>query len=154
MRDDADPAVHRDVADVLVRYATAIDRRDWALFRTCFTDDGDADYGDLGHRHGADEITGWMTRMHETCGHTLHRITNVVVTSTGEDNDGDGGDGEARATARSYVDALVLGADNRSGVRGVGIYDDELVHRDGGWRIAKRRFTMVHTQAVGDGTVA
>ena len=138
--------LHQDVADVLVRYATGIDRRDWALFRTCFTDDCDADYGDIGRRQGADAITRWMTRMHEACGHTLHRITNVVVTPIGDGDDAD------RVAARSYVDALVLGADNRSGVRAAGFYDDELVCRDGRWRIARRRFTMVLAQPVADGS--
>jgi len=55
---------HRqDIADILVRYATGIDRRDWALFRTCLTDDCDADYGDIGVWHGADAPSppGWRS---------------------------------------------------------------------------------------------
>jgi len=43
-----DRDVRADVADVLVRYATGIDQRDWALFRTCFTEDCEADYGGIG----------------------------------------------------------------------------------------------------------
>ncbi|MCK9921556.1 nuclear transport factor 2 family protein [Frankia sp. AgPm24] len=34
------------IADVLLRYAVGIDRRDWDLFRTCFTDSCALDYGD------------------------------------------------------------------------------------------------------------
>ncbi|MBL7497976.1 nuclear transport factor 2 family protein [Frankia sp. CNm7] len=134
----ADDAVKADLAEILVRYATGIDRRDWSLFRTCFTDDCEADYGPIGHWHGVDEITDWMTRAHADCGHTLHRITNIAV----ETDD----DGSARA--RSYVDALVLGADNRDGVRAIGFYDDELIRAGDGWRIARRRFTSVHLQAI------
>ena len=59
-----DREVRQDVADVLVRYATGIDRRDWALFRTCFTPDCEADYGDIGVWHGADAITEWMEKSH------------------------------------------------------------------------------------------
>lgn len=136
-----DAAVRQDVADVLVRYASGIDRRDWDLFRTCFTEDCEADYGDIGQWRGVDEITEWMARSHEACGHTLHRITNVAVSADGHD----------RVAARSYVDALVLGADDRTGVRAVGYYDDDLVRTSGGWRIARRRFTMVHVQPVGEG---
>ncbi len=133
--------VRQDVADVLVRYATGIDRRDWALFRSCFTEDCDADYGDIGVWHGADAITEWMELSHQGCGHTLHRITNQAITPNG--------DGVA---ARSYVDAIVMAADNRSGVRAVGFYDDDLVNTDNGWKIAHRRFTMVLLQAVLEGT--
>jgi 3-phenylpropionate/cinnamic acid dioxygenase small subunit len=139
-----DHAVRQDVADVLVRYATGIDRRDWALFRTCFTEDCVADYGDIGQWHGVDEITDWMARTHAPCGHTLHRITNVAVSAAGLD----GEDGD-RVQARSYVEALVLGPDNSAGVRAAGFYDDDLVRTGGEWRIARRRFTMVLTQPVG-----
>lgn len=41
-------AAKADITDVLLRYATAIDTKDWELFRTCFTDDADADYGEIG----------------------------------------------------------------------------------------------------------
>ena len=42
------------ISDLLVRYATGIDRRDWPLFRTVFTDDGDVDYGEIGTWRGVD----------------------------------------------------------------------------------------------------
>jgi 3-phenylpropionate/cinnamic acid dioxygenase small subunit len=122
-----------DVAEVLVRYATGIDRRDWTLFRSCFTDDCEADYGDIGVWHGGDEITAWMEKSHAPCGHTMHRITNVVVVPR-----------EGGVAARSYVDAVVMGPGNKTGSEAVGYYDDDLVRTDEGWKIARRRFTMVH----------
>jgi 3-phenylpropionate/cinnamic acid dioxygenase small subunit len=132
-----DREVREDVADVLVRYATGIDRRDWVLFRTCFTDDCEADYGDIGVWHGADEITAWMEQTHAPCGHTMHRITNVDVAERGD-----------RVAARSYVDAIIMGPDNRAGTRADGFYDDELERTDDGWKISRRRFTMVHHAAL------
>ena len=132
-----DREVRQDVGDVLVRYATGIDRRDWDLFRTCFTDDCEADYGQIGLWHGVNEITEWMRVVHDACGHTLHRITNIAVSP--------GADG---VTARSYVEALVLGPDNDAGVRATGFYDDELVDTPDGWRIARRTFTLVRQEAV------
>ena len=134
--------VHCDVAAVLVAYATGIDTRDWALLRSCFTDDCDADYGRIGVWHGADEITAWMRTTHEPCGQTLHRITNTTVDACTD-----------HVATRSYVDALVLFADNQSGTRATGYYDDELILSDGCWKIARRRFTMVLLQLVPDGTV-
>ncbi len=51
------------------------------------------------------------------------------------------------STARSYVEALVLGPDNGAGVRD-GFYDDELVDTPDGWRIARRTFTLIRQEAV------
>jgi len=132
-----DPEVRQAVAEVLVRYATGIDRRDWELFRTCFTDDCEADYGDIGRWRGVDAITEWMEETHAACGHTMHRITNQAIAPAGDG-----------VTARSYVDALVLGPDNTAGVQAFGFYDDVLTPTDGGWKIAKRSFTMVLARPV------
>lgn len=128
----------QEIADVLVRYATGIDRRDWSLFRTVFTEDCQLDYGEIGAWNGVDEVTEFMQRAHAMAGHTLHRLTNQVV-----DVDTDS------AVARTYVDALIMTGDNKSGVNGIGYYDDELVHTDAGWRIARRRFTIVRVAPVG-----
>jgi 3-phenylpropionate/cinnamic acid dioxygenase small subunit len=127
----------QDVSDLLVRYATAIDRRDWALFRTVFTDDCQLDYGEIGAWQGVDAVTDFMERVHEMAGHTLHRLSNQVITV---DRD--------RTTARTYVDALIMAADNASGVNGIGFYDDELVRTEAGWRIARRRFTVVRVSTL------
>ena len=135
-----DREVRQDVGELLVRYATGIDRRDWALFRTCFTDDCEADYGDIGVWHSSDEITAWMEQSHAPCGHTVHRITNVVVLS--DDVNGDSN----HLAARSYVDAIVMGPNNETGSRSIGYYDDDLVRTRDGWRIARRHYTMVHLQ--------
>ena len=134
-------SVTAEVGEVLVRYATGIDRRDWDLFRTCFTADVEADYGDIGVWHGVEEITEWMRATHEPCGHTMHRITNVAVTPVDDDH----------ASSRCYVQALVLLADNQNGVRATGCYDDDLVRTDDGWRIAERHFTSVLLEGVGEG---
>jgi hypothetical protein len=50
-----DREARQDVADLLVRYAAGIDRRDW-----------------------------WMRRTHEPLGHTLHRITNQAAAYDGD----------------------------------------------------------------------
>ncbi|MEX5712183.1 nuclear transport factor 2 family protein [Parafrankia sp. FMc6] len=126
-----------EVTEVLVRYATGIDQRDWDLFRTCFTQDCQADYGGIGAWHSADTITEWMAQVHAGCGHTMHRITNVVMSSNGDG-----------LTARSYVDSIVKAADNQSGTQVAGYYDDELVNTSDGWKISQRRFTPVHFQTI------
>lgn len=132
----------QDIADVMVRYAAGIDTRDWPLLRTCFTDDCRVDFGVMGEWHGGDEFIEGMRVLHDPLGHTLHRITNVTIRPDG-----------AGATAHSYVDALVLFPDNLTGTRAAGYYDDQLVRRDGEWKIVAHRFTPVLLQMVPGGNV-
>ncbi len=126
------------ISDLLVRYATGIDRRDWPLFRTVFTDDCELDYGEIGAWNGVDAVTEFMEQVHAMAGHTLHRLSNQAITVDGD-----------TAVARTYVDALIMAADNQSGVNGIGFYDDEMVRTADGWRIARRRFTVVRVSPVG-----
>ncbi|MCV7199166.1 nuclear transport factor 2 family protein [Mycobacterium angelicum] len=128
----------QDISDLLVRYATGIDRRDWPLFRTVFTADCELDYGEIGAWKGVDAVTEFMDKVHATAGHLLHRLSNQVITIDGD-----------TAVARTYVDALIMMADNQTGVNGIGFYDDEIVRTPDGWRIARRRFTVVRVSTVG-----
>jgi len=137
-------AARDEIGQVLVRYASGIDRRDWDLFRSCFTEDCHAEYEGIGTWEGVEAITAFMVEAHAGAGHTLHRITNVAV-----DVDGDAGADGRRARARSYVDVLVMAPDGVHGVNAAGFYDDELVCGEGTWRISSRRFTMVRSQPLG-----
>ena len=128
----------QDISDVLVRYATGIDRRDWPLFRTVFTDDCELDYGVIGTWQGVDAVADFMEKTNALAGHTLHRLTNQVI-----EVDGD------KALSRTYVDALIMVGDEGAGVNGIGFYDDEIVRTPDGWRIARRRFTNVRVSTVG-----
>jgi 3-phenylpropionate/cinnamic acid dioxygenase small subunit len=129
----------RDITDVLLRYATGIDRRDWPLFRTVFTDDCELDYGEVGSWSGVDAITQFMQQAHAMASHTMHRLTNHVITVDGD-----------KAESRTYVDALIMVGDKGSGVNAAGFYDDELVRADDGWRVARRRFIQVRVAPVGN----
>ncbi|OBH83209.1 polyketide cyclase [Mycobacterium scrofulaceum] len=128
----------QDISELLVRYATGIDRRDWPLFRTVFTADCELDYGEIGSWTGVDAVAGFMEQVHALAGHTLHRLTNHAITVDGD-----------KATARTYIDGLIMAADNNSGVNAIGFYDDEIVRTADGWRIARRRYTQVRLTTVG-----
>jgi 3-phenylpropionate/cinnamic acid dioxygenase small subunit len=134
----SDRADRQDIADVLLRYATGIDRRDWPLFRTVFTDDCELDYGEIGSFNGVDAIAEFMQQAHAMASHTMHRLTNQVITVDGD-----------KAESRTYVDALIMLGDNNSGVNAVGFYDDDLVRGDHGWQVARRRFIQVRIAPVG-----
>jgi hypothetical protein len=126
----------RAIIDVLVRYATAIDRRDWPLLASCFTEDVEADYGDIGSWHGRGAIVDHMAVGHAQIGPTLHRLTNFVIAGEAD---------EARAVC--YLDALLM----RSGSGGMfrqahGLYEDRLVRSAEGWKIRSRRFVPVLIQ--------
>lgn len=123
------------MTDLLVRYASAIDSHDWALLRSCFTDDCDADYGETGHWHRSDEITSWMAATHDPLGPTMHRITNITMTQAPD-----------LVKTRCYVHGVVVLPDRSAAVHAYGWYDDEVVATPGGWRIARRRFTPVTTE--------
>jgi len=91
------PTDEQEIAAVLTRYATGIDRRDWSLFQDCFTDDATTDYGTFGHWSSAAQITAFMKQAHAGMGYTLHRLSNFVISAQGNS-----------AIARSYVDALLM----------------------------------------------
>ena len=125
-----------ELIDLTIRYATAIDSRQYDLLSTVFTVDADLDYGEVGHWKSASEVIEFMDLAHAGAANTMHRMSNQMVTV----------DGDA-ATARTYVDALILGPDG-SGVNAIGFYDDELVRTAEGWRIYKRVFTPVRLGTV------
>jgi 3-phenylpropionate/cinnamic acid dioxygenase small subunit len=123
----------RAISAVLVAYGTSIDQRDWSRFRTCFSEDCEADYGSFGKWTGAVAITAYMKQAHADLGPTLHRITNIEIHS-----------GDGRVSARAYVDALLMPMNAGGPVhRGIGYYDDQLVRTGGGWKIARRHFVPV-----------
>ena len=126
------PTDREQITDVLVRYATGIDTRDWPLFRTCFTDDVRADYGDIGAWTDVDALTEFMTTSHATMSGTNHMLSNVAV-----EVDGD------TAAAASYVHGvLVLTDDPPRWIDVVGRYVDALVRTGDGWRIRERTFSL------------
>ncbi len=129
----------QDISELLVRYATGIDRRDWPLFRTVFTDDCELDYGVIGVWNGVDAVAEFMEQTHAMAGHTMHRLSNQAITVDGD-----------KAEARTYIDGLIMAADNKSGVNAIGFYDDEIVRTPDGWRIARRRYTQVRLTTVGE----
>ena len=118
------------ITAVLVRYATGIDTRDWSLFRTCFTPDVHADYGEIGVWDGVDAITDFMETTHEGMPATNHMLSNITI-----DLDRDKG----CATTVTYVHAvLLLSRDPQHAVDAVGTYRDRFVRTDDGWRFNAR----------------
>ena len=127
-----------EISDVLIRYATGIDRKDWPLLRTVFTEDCVLDYGEVGTWNGVDAVAEFMEQAHAMAGQTMHRLTNQVITVDGD-----------KAQSRTYVDALIMVGDTGSGVNAAGFYDDDLVRTADGWRVAQRNFVQVRVAPIG-----
>ena len=122
-----DLALHAEVVDVVTRYATGIDRRDWALFRSAFADDAKVDYGVVGSRTTADDFTAYIRKLPSPAGLSVHRRTNVVITGT------------SPLTARTHGDALVQHRDDPTTVdHSADYYDDEFISTDDGLKFVSR----------------
>ena len=131
------------IAEVLIRYATGIDSKDWPLLRSCWTDEIDVDYQQLGRFSNADALTDVMRQLHETMGPTYHRMSNFVIAV---DEAGD------RANVRSYVHAVLMlqPDDSTNWVDALGHYDDVFVRTPDGWRISERVSRTARTLTGGD----
>jgi hypothetical protein len=117
------------ITDLLVRYCTALDTRDWPLLRSCFTADGVVDYGDYGGQHDPAGTVAHCRGGLEGLDVTQHLIANVAI-----ELDGD------RASAVCYVHAqhTLTGADGGDNFMIGGQYRDRLVRTAEGWRFAYR----------------
>jgi 3-phenylpropionate/cinnamic acid dioxygenase small subunit len=129
------------IAEVLIRYATGIDAKDWPLFRSCWVDEIDVDYQQLGRFSNADALTDVMRKLHDDMGPTYHRLSNFAIHVEGD-----------RATVRSYVQAVLMlrPGDSTNWVDALGHYDDVFVRTPDGWRIKQRVSRTARTLTGGE----
>jgi ketosteroid isomerase-like protein len=113
------------IAELLVRYARALDQRDWDALRRCFTDDAQAEYSGTVLPPGVDAIVDHVRQLEHLAG-SSHLAGNILI-----DLDGD----EAFVLSQGLVH-LVLDGGVR--VRSV-YYTDRVARQDGQWRIRERR---------------
>ncbi len=121
-----------EIQDLLVRYTTAIDTKDWALLDTCFTPDARIDYTSSGGIAGGyPEIRRWLPQALAAFSVAVHYIANSTVQLEGD-----------RAAAKTYLyNPMRMRAPDGSTQSFTvgGIYHDRLVRTAQGWRIAERR---------------
>jgi 3-phenylpropionate/cinnamic acid dioxygenase small subunit len=127
-----------EIDDLLTRYATAVDRKDWELFASCFTPDALIDYTAAGGIKGnLHEIKKWLAEVLPMFPMTQHLITNKVVEVRGD-----------RATSRCIL-FNPMGLPDGKGSMALFIdgayYNDELVRTEQGWRMAKRVIEYAYT---------
>ncbi|HUP72959.1 MAG TPA: nuclear transport factor 2 family protein [Acidimicrobiales bacterium] len=124
-----------EIRETLLRYAAGIDRRDWDLMLSCFTDDVWAIFqgNDLGR--GRDKIRAYINNAASGFRiiSSIHMLANMYIELDG-----------ARAKADTYgIGYLVF--DSGSGptlrTRHLHYIDDLVRDDDGSWLIAKRILT-------------
>jgi hypothetical protein len=126
------------VAETVYRYATGVDRRDWALYRSLFTDTVTIDFSsfspDLPPRlMSADDWVAGLVPLFTGLAATQHSMTNPLATV----------DGDA-ATITMYMQAHhVHDPDDPASWYTVGgYYDDTLVRVDSRWLLTSVRLTV------------
>ncbi len=73
------------VEDLLTRYATTVDRRDWDGYRNVFTDDAEIDYTSAGGIAGTvDEVVEFLSTTLDMFEMTQHLVSNIDVSVDGD----------------------------------------------------------------------
>jgi SnoaL-like domain len=122
----------RAIDDLLVRYATAIDAREWDRLDEVFAADAHLDYRSAGGIAGTfAEVRQWLADVLPIFTWTQHLVVNRAV-----DIDPDGTAARATSVFLNPNGLTVDGAPWRFTVGGR--YHDRLVKRSEGWRIASR----------------
>jgi len=132
-----------EISDVVLRYATALDSRDWSLYRSIFTDPLTVDFSSWS---GDPEVTlavdEWVALVRQTLSGfdaTHHLSSNHVIRLSGD-----------AASCVSYMVArhyLVLDGERRMHSIG-GHYTNRLVRGADGWKIT--HCTLTVTWEMGD----
>lgn len=113
-----------EITDLLTRYAKAVDRKDWTLYRSVFTADASLDYTSAGGIAGdVDTQARWLEEAMAQFPRTQHMVTNIDITFTGADT----------ASVEAMFHNPMVMADKTCFFTG-GWYHHELVRTEDGWR--------------------
>lgn len=144
-RSDRD-AVH----DLLLRYALAVDMRDWESFEDCFVDDAVADYSselrgigiDAPPLKGRDAIVRMTIAGLAPFSATQHFMTNIMIRIDGD---------YAESSAYVIAHHVEEGIEAQSFTLG-SIYEDVIVLNGSSWRFASRTLRKIWEQGTLSGT--
>jgi hypothetical protein len=125
---------HREIEELMHRYATGIDTADYDLIDTVFVADGEIDYAGIGGPQGRwnPEIKAWSEESLASFPVRKHYITNIVVTYAAD---------RKSASSVTYWRAPMGMARPDGSVHlfeSGGRYLDALVRTASGWRITSR----------------
>lgn len=128
------------IKTVKYRYIRAVDLRDWDLLATTLTEDACARYaaGKLSF-DGRDAIVAFLRdSMPPKEMLSAHRVHHPEIELTGPDT----------ATARWSLDDVVIFPAANFMIRGAAYYEDELVKKDGEWRIKQTGYRRIYEESL------
>ena len=120
-----------EIDDLLTRYASALDAKDWERFASCFVPDATLDYTSAGGIRGRlPEVRAWLEKVMPMFPVGQHLVVNREIEVQGD-----------TARCRSVLFNPMGVPDGAGGARlflDGGAYHDRLVRTRDGWRIAER----------------
>jgi hypothetical protein len=121
-----------EIDDLLTRYASAIDTREWDMLDGVFTTDAELDYRSAGGIQGTyPEVKGWLAEVLPIFTWTQHLVLNRAV-----ELDATGQEGRSRS---GFLNPNGLTVHGKPWLFTVGgCYHDRLARTDDGWRITSR----------------
>lgn len=122
------------VSDVLMRYCSSVDVKDFDTTRTLFDDAATASYAGSDWLQGGDQIVAWLRAMttEQTFQHHMLSVYHVDLDATGDE-----------ATTLSYLISHQIGAaDPDTVLQMVSSYNDTLRRVDGTWKIVKKEYMI------------
>jgi hypothetical protein len=135
------------ISDVIYRYSTGVDNKDWELFRTCFNDPINADFTSTGAPAPRTfPLDTWIRVVQKTLAPfrvTQHFNSNVTIKVNGDE-----------ATALVYLKARHIPTDDPDCKRlwdVGGYYTDRLIRTANGWKIADLKFTQTWSEGQAPG---
>ena len=124
------------VVDVCVRYARALDRRDWELLASCFDDDAVVEFEGVEPIEGVSALIDVCRMALEPLDVSQHLLGNHHVEIAGD-----------RADSECYLHAQHVRSARAPADKYVvaGRYVDTLRRHEDGWRITRRRLEVAWT---------
>ena len=120
------------ITDLILRYARAVDRRDWAQVLSCFAPDAYVDYGRF--QGGAEEVFGSIRKAFKVFEHTMHFMEPRIIEVAGD-----------AATTETYGIAYHrMLHDGKPKDLVIGMrYTDELVRQNDAWLFRRRTLEYI-----------
>jgi hypothetical protein len=139
-------AAHRDkveIEELLIRYCSCIDTKDFPRLSSVFTPDASIDYTKSGGIAGPlPDVQAWLTKALAPFTVVQHMVTNIAIEL----------DGDRATSVCSFYNPMGTPSEEAIGGTGLffcgGFYRDELVRTDAGWRISKRINDQIYTSVI------